>query len=96
VTAILRIEHRVTNFSGWLGAFEGDPVGRKNGGVRRHRIMRGRKDRDYVLVDLEFDAPERAEAFLTRLRELWSRVDLIEDPQACVVELVEERGAEAT
>jgi hypothetical protein len=54
--------------------------------------MRAREDPNYVLIDLEFTAPEPAEAFLARLRRLWGRVEVMRDPQARVVELVEERS----
>jgi hypothetical protein len=60
--------------------------------VRRYRIMRACEDPNVVLIDLEFDAPSQADAFLTRLRRLWSRVDVIRDPQARVARLVEERS----
>ena len=60
--------------------------------MRRYRIMRACEDPNFVLIDLEFDAPSQADAFLTRLRQLWDRVDVIRDPHAGVVELVEERS----
>jgi hypothetical protein len=92
MTTILRIEHSVADFERWHTAFESDPVGREQGGVRRYRIMRAADDPNYVLIDLEFDRPEPASEFLTMLRQLWSRVDVMRDPQARIVELVEERG----
>lgn len=91
MTAILRIEHPVGDFDRWRQAFDSDPEGRERSGVRRYRIMRACEDPSYVLIDLEFDSPAPAEAFLTRLRQLWSRVDVMHDPQARVVNLVEER-----
>jgi hypothetical protein len=51
----------VANFERWHQAFNGDPVGRERGGVRRYRIMRASDDEDYVLIDLEFDTPNAAE-----------------------------------
>jgi hypothetical protein len=92
MTAILRVEHRVGDFERWREAFDSDPEDRQRSGVCSYRIMRGREDPNYVLIDLEFRAPEPAEAFLARLRRLWSRVDVLRDPQARVVELVEERS----
>ena len=91
MTAILRIEHPVGDFDRWRRAFDSDPEGRERSGVRRYRIMRSFEDPNFILIDLEFDAPAPAEAFLTRLRQLWSRVDMMRDPEARVVELVEER-----
>jgi hypothetical protein len=92
MTAILRIEHPVTDFDRWREAFDGDPLGRERGGVHRYRIMRSCKDPNHALIDLEFDTAQRAEAFLAQLRRLWDRVDVIRDPSAGIVELVEERS----
>jgi hypothetical protein len=92
MTAILRIEHPVTDFDRWRQAFDSDPEGRERSGVRRYRIMRACEDQNFVLIDLEFDAPAPAEAFLTRLRRLWNRVDVMHDPEARVVELLEARS----
>ena len=88
MTTLLRIEHPVEDFERWHAAFESDPVGRERGGVRRYRVMRACDDPNHVLIDLEFEGREAAEAFLASLRELWSGVDFIRDPQARVVELV--------
>jgi hypothetical protein len=89
---ILQIEHPVRDYEGWKKAFDGDPVGRKQGGVRRHRIARPLDDANYVLIELEFDNRAQAEAFLDRLRGLWSRVvdeGLIGEPQARILEVAE-------
>jgi hypothetical protein len=48
-------------------------------------------DSNFALIDLEFESQGEAEAFLTALRELWGRVDVMRDPQARVVEIVESR-----
>jgi hypothetical protein len=52
---ILRIEHPVPDFDGWKTAFDNDPVGRKQSGVRRYQILRAIDDPNYVMIDLEFD-----------------------------------------
>jgi hypothetical protein len=91
MSVILRIEHPVGDFARWQRAYDSDPVGREQGGVRRHRIMRAVDDRSYVLVDLEFDERGAAEKFLAQLRALWDRVEVITDPRGRIVELVEER-----
>jgi hypothetical protein len=88
---ILRIEHRVSDFERWKQAFESDPVGRAQSGVRRYRILRSADDPNYVMIDLEFDDPDKASALLVRLRELWSRVDVMRDAQARLVEVVESK-----
>ena len=92
MTAILRIEHPVVDFARWRQAFDSDPEDREHSGVCSYRIMRDCEDPNYVLIDLEFEAPELAQAFLARLRRLWSRVDVMRDPQARIVELIEERS----
>ena len=89
---ILQIEHRVRDFDTWKQAFDSDPVGRQQGGVRRCRILRPTDDPNHVIVELEFEASSEAEAFGSKLRELWSRVegDLgLESRQARIVEVVE-------
>jgi hypothetical protein len=92
VTTILRIEHPVSDFERWRTAFDADPVGRDTHGVRRYRIMRATEDWNYVLIDLEFDDSRSAEAMLVALRQLWARVDVISDPRATIVELVDHQA----
>jgi hypothetical protein len=86
---VLRIEHSVRDFDEWKSAFDGDPIGREQGGVRRYRVLRPMDDSNFALIDLEFESQGEAEALLTALRELWGRVDVMRDPQARVVEIVE-------
>lgn len=91
---ILQIEHAVGDYDAWKSAFDSDPVGRKQGGVRRYRIMRPNGDPNYVVVDLEFDSAGEAEAFRTALRELWGRMGDnlgLREPRARIVEAVETR-----
>jgi hypothetical protein len=69
---ILRIEHQIRDFDAWKEAFDRDPVGRKQGGVRRYRVLRPVDDPNYIMVDLEFDSSSEAEAFRTALqRDVW-------------------------
>jgi hypothetical protein len=86
---ILRIEHATADYEAWKQAFDNDPVGRAQGGVRRHRVARQVDDPGFVTVDLELDGASEAEAFLAKLLDLWSRVDVIRDPKARIFELVE-------
>jgi hypothetical protein len=86
---ILRIEHAVPDFARWKEAFDDDPLGRARSGVRRHRILRSLDDPNHVMIDLEFDEPEAAAAMLAKLRDLWSRVDVMRNPQARIVEVAE-------
>ena len=59
----LRIEHEITDFETWLAAFSRLADARRQGGVRAQRVQRPVDDPKYVLVDLEFDELETAEAF---------------------------------
>jgi len=88
---ILRIEHPITDFDGWKKAFEGDPVGREKSGVRRYRILRPVDDKKYVMIELEFEAADQAEALLAAMRKVWGRVQgtIMNNPQARIVEVVE-------
>lgn len=89
----LRIEHPVPSFEGWKKAFESDPIGREKSGVRRYHILRPLDDANYVMIDLEFDTLNQAEAVLAALHALWSRVEgqVMTNPQARIVEMVETR-----
>ncbi|HLJ80944.1 MAG TPA: hypothetical protein VKT52_05610 [Ktedonobacterales bacterium] len=88
---ILRIEHAVPNFETWKRAFESDPVGRKQSGVRRYQILREVDDPNYILIDLEFDTTSEAQALLAAMREVWGRVQgtVMLNPQTRIVEVVE-------
>jgi len=88
---ILHIEHPVPSFEGWKQAFDSDPVGRKQSGVRRYRVLRPLDDPHYAIIELEFDSLAEAEALLAALRNLWSRVEgsVMTNPQARIVETVE-------
>jgi len=88
---VLQIEHAVANFGGWKQAFDSDPVGRQQMGVRRYRIMRPVSDPNFAIIELEFDSVHEAEALLAAMREVWGRVQgtLIQSPQARITEIVE-------
>lgn len=88
---ILRIEHKVPNFDGWKKAFESDPAGRKKSGVRRYRIYRPVDDPNYVIIDLEFDNLNDAQAMLADLRKLWNKVEgtVMVNPQTQMLDIVE-------
>jgi hypothetical protein len=90
--AILHIEHHVRDFDAWKRSFDSDPVGREQGGVRRYRILQAADDPNFVIIELDFDSADEAEAFGERLRELWGRVGDqlgLEGPEARVFESVE-------
>ncbi len=90
---ILRIEHKVENFDGWKKVFDSDPINRKQSGVRRYRICRPTDDQNQVIVDLEFDGIDKAEAAFGELRKVWSRVEgkVMFNPQVRIVEIAESK-----
>jgi hypothetical protein len=90
---VVRIEHPIHDFNAWKKAFDGDPVGREKSGVRRYRILRPVDDAKYVMIDLEFDTRDQAEALLGSMRVIWGRVEgkIMMDPKARVVEAVESK-----
>ncbi|MGE0790597.1 MAG: hypothetical protein AB7S26_33270 [Sandaracinaceae bacterium] len=87
----LRIQHAVNDLERWRRAFDADPVDRKGGGVRRYHVHRAVHDPRFVMIDLEFDTVREADAFLDRLRRMWSgpAQALMRDPQAWVIETLE-------
>ena len=90
---VLRIEHQVPDFDGWKEAFDSDPMGRKQSGVRRYQVLRPIDDPNYVMIDLEFDSSNEAQAFRVALQGLWRRVEgeVMENPRARIVEAVESK-----
>lgn len=88
---MLRIEHPVPSYDAWKKAFDNDPVGRVQAGVRRYRVLRAADDPNYVMIDLEFDTLAGAERLLTALHAVWGRVEsrIITDPKARIAEQVE-------
>ena len=88
---ILRIEHKVENYEKWKKTFDSDPINRKQSGVRRHRISQLTDDSRYVIIDLEFDTINNAEAALTALHKLWKNVEgtIMFNPQTRIINLIE-------
>ena len=89
---VLQIEHWVRDFDAWKAAFDSDPVGREQGGVRSYRIYQPLDDPNYVIVDLVFDNSVEAEEFRLALRELWERVQaegLVADSRERLLDEVE-------
>lgn len=69
----LRIEHGIKDFGMWKAAFDRDPVNRAASGVLAHRIGRPVDDPHYVVVELDFDSLDQAEALLANLRQnVWN------------------------
>jgi hypothetical protein len=91
---LLQIEHPVSDFDTWKGAFDGFADFRQQSGVRRYRVLRPTDDQNYVIIELEFDSSSEAEAFLAALRRnVWSSREaapaLRGEPQTRIVEAVE-------
>jgi hypothetical protein len=89
--AILRIQHEVQSFDRWKQVFDADPLDRKGSGVRRYAVHRSVGDPVRVMVDLEFDAVDKAEAMLVKLRRLWDGPgrEVMQNPEGWIVETVE-------
>jgi hypothetical protein len=87
----LRIEHRVQDYDRWKQIFDSDPADRKGSGVRAYRVMRAVDERDLVLIDLDFDTVEAAQAMHHKMLGIWAgpgRAVMV-SPTARVVESVE-------
>jgi hypothetical protein len=69
----LHIEHAITDFGTWKGAFDRFAAMRQQAGVLAHRVYQPIGDPNYVVVDLDFSTPAQAEAFLGFLRDkVWA------------------------
>lgn len=69
----LHIEHAISDFAVWQGAFARFAGARAQAGVRAERVARPVDDPRYVVVDLDFDDAGAATAFLGFLRAaVWS------------------------
>jgi hypothetical protein len=91
---VLRIEHGVRDYEAWKRAFDGDPVGREQGGVRGYRILRSASEPNRVAVDLEFDSVAAAEEFERKLHEMWSRVEAelgLDERRTSILEVAESK-----
>lgn len=93
----LHIEHSISDFDTWKSAFDRFAQMRRESGVRRHRIARPLDDREYVVIDLDFDTTANAEGFLNFLRtRVWSTREaspaLVGAPTTRILESVEDAG----
>lgn len=69
----LHIEHPITDFTTWKGAFDRLSSLRDQAHVRQHRVQRPVGDPHYVVIDLDFDTTAEAESFLKMLQtKVWS------------------------
>jgi hypothetical protein len=69
----LHIEHPITDYATWRGAFDAFAPARRGAGVIGERIARPVDDPCYIVVALDFDTTERAAAFRHFLEtQVWS------------------------
>jgi hypothetical protein len=97
----LRIEHGISDFQLWKNAFDSFAEARANAGVRTFTIRLPVDDPLYLMLDLEFDTAEPAEAFAAFLRQhVWSSPTsspgLAGTPQTRILDLVPSAAAEQT
>jgi hypothetical protein len=90
----LHIEHPISDFTTWKAAFDRFAATRLQSGVRSHRIQRYLSDPRYIVVDLDFDGPTEAAAFLEILEtKVWSSREnspaLAGAPRTAILEPVE-------
>jgi len=67
---ILHIEHPIRDFASWKAAFDSDPIGREQSGVRRYQVFQPVDDPNYIMVDLAFDNEPAARKAAAALRNL--------------------------
>jgi hypothetical protein len=92
--ATLHIEHPITDLETWLGAFGRFEEARSKAGVQAQRVHQPIDDDRYILVELDFDTVEQAEAFKGFLEtRVWSNPEaspgLDGTPRARVLTAVE-------
>src|SRR5947207_2119024 len=72
----LHIEHAITDLDTWLSAFNNFGDARRQAGVQAERIQQPVDDPHYIVIELEFDALDRAHAFLRFLTDqVWAIPD---------------------
>jgi len=71
----LRIEHKIANYDGWKKAFDSDPINRKQSGVKRYRVYRPIDDTNFIIIDLDFDNLEKAQAAQVALMNIFPKIE---------------------
>ncbi len=91
---VLRIQHAVPSYDSWKRAFDSDPMERSKSGVRRYSVFRSLEDQNFVMIDLELDTMEEAQAMLERLRQLWAGPggSVMRNPEAWIMEAIESKA----
>ncbi|MGQ0830335.1 MAG: hypothetical protein ACT4OV_01520 [Microthrixaceae bacterium] len=88
----LHIEHEITDYETWRSAFDAFAQVRQEAGVIGERVSRPVDDEQYIVVGLDFDSTDHAEAFLSFLQtQVWASATsapaLAGRPKAAIVEL---------
>lgn len=88
----LKIEHKISNYDGWKKAFDSDPIGRKKSGVKRYRIYQPDDKPDIVIIELDFDNIEQAQATQAALQQIFPNIEgkLIFDIKLSILNIMEE------
>ncbi|MBI4922115.1 MAG: hypothetical protein HY834_10220 [Devosia nanyangense] len=90
---VLHIEHTVPDYQRWRAAgFDSDPLGRKQSGVRRHRVYRRSDAPNHVVIELEFETADASAKMGERLRKMWVGAQergLINTPSLTSLELAD-------
>jgi len=90
----VHIEHPISDFATWKAAFDRAAPIRAEHHVRAFEIFRPVDDPAYVVIRLELDNADHAQAFLARLRQLWANRDatpaLRGTPQVRILDRVEQ------
>jgi len=72
----LSIEHAITDYPTWKGAFDGFAEARAQAGVQSQRIRRPVGDEHYLVIELDFSTREQAERFRRFLNNvIWTNDD---------------------
>lgn len=72
-TAILHIEHPISDLATWTAAFSGFADRRREAGVLAERVLQPEDDAGYIVVDLDFADVDHAHAFRTFLEQrVWA------------------------
>lgn len=89
----LHIEHPITDLAAWTTAFSALAEVRCQAGVRAEQVRHPIGDPNFVVLDLEFDSTDQAEAFLHFLQsQVWAVPEnspaLAGTPEAKILESV--------
>ena len=89
----LRIEHKIANYDGWKKAFDSDPINRKQSGVKRYRVYRPIDDTNFIIIDLDFDNLEKAQAAQVALMNIFPKIEgtLIFGVQIKIMNVIESK-----